>query len=1040
MKKSLPLLLFLLAANFALAQQPPGSCPGNMAPLASFCSEACVLCDIDGYIGQNVNQPLWEAPSTFCAPQFHSIQWIGFIAGSPSITFTINTIRCLTGSGLQAEIYRTVDCATWTSVSNCDPGFNSTTLTATGLTPGNTYFFVIDGNGGDECEFVIDVIAGSATAPDVLGTPVINGPSNLCTGGTTGYTVTGVTGAASYTWTLNGNVVGYDQNLMLSNLPTGTYQLCVQPANPCYGDGNSACRTITVGPLPPEIVNQTLCEADLPFTYQGFSFTSTGTYNFSYIRPDGCEQPVVVNLTVIPPIPPTEIQEDICLGEAYNFGGNIYNMTGYYSHTFQSYHGCDSLVNLTLIRHSPTFTQLGLVYHCQALGPYYLNGMPVTQSGDFSLTFSDQYGCDSVVAGFIQLTNPFGAAIDTTICEGEFVEIGDFIYTNTGNYSESYIEPGGCQSSFNLSLTVYDPETTIDTIICPGETVTVGNSTYSATGSFTKVVPAQYLGLGCDSTIYLNLTVLNPIVTNIQAAICEGESYTLGASTYSASGTYSEVFTATNGCDSTVNLTLTVHPDVETTIDTDICFAASYTVGDSVFSQTGSYEVLLQSAQGCDSTVFLNLTVKDAIITELDRAICDGDSTSIGGLFFGLEGTHEVVLTAADGCDSTVVLNLEILDHSETTLDEVICFGDAYQVGSSSYDQAGTYTDVLTAANGCDSTVFLNLEVVGPIINDITRRICTGQSYTVGNSTYTDSGTYTDTLANVIGCDSVVNLTLIIRDVIRDTLVTSICEGESYLVDGTPYSTTGFYDTDFVTASGCDSVFYLDLTVVPTRITNLNESICDGESVAVGSNVYAATGTYQDLLTSVETGCDSIVNLDLEVRNVPRTALTENICDGEVYSVGPSDYTVSGNFTDTLTAANGCDSIVTLSLTVLNVPETSLVEDICDGETYSVGSSDYTVSGNFIDTLLAANGCDSIVYLDLTVKDVPETFLVEEICQYQTYPVGTANYTTTGSYMDVLTAANGCDSIVHLDLTVHPELSRFLDVSICTGSSYFMGG
>ncbi|MCB0562556.1 MAG: hypothetical protein KDD09_26575, partial [Phaeodactylibacter sp.] len=200
-------------------------------------------------------------------------------------------------------------------------------------------------------------------------------------------------------------------------------------------------------------------------------------------------------------------------------------------------------------------------------------------------------------------------------------------------------------------------------------------------------------------------------------------------------------------------------------------------------------------------------------------------------------------------------------------------------------------------------------------------------------------------------------LTLTITDVIRDTLTTSICEGESYSVDGTAYSTTGFYDNDFVTASGCDSVFYLDLTVVPTRITNLNESICNGESFPVGGSAYTATGIYQDLLTSAETGCDSIVNLDLTVLNVPRTSLTENICEGETFPVGPSSYATTGVFVDTLGAVNGCDSIVTLNLTVLDVPETMLVEAICEGETYTVGTSDYTATGSFTDILLAANGC-----------------------------------------------------------------------------------
>ena len=1011
-----------------------------MAPLAPFCSQACVLCDIDGYIGMNANQSQWDAPPQFCAPQFHSIQWVGFIAGSTSISFSVSTLTCDTGNGLQAEIYQTVDCTSWTSVSNCDPGFTSTILNASGLVPGNTYFFVIDGNGGDVCEFQIDVLSGSATAPDVVGTPVISGPTNLCTGGTATYTANGVTGAASYTWTVNGNIVGYDQQIQLGNLPTGSYQVCVEPANPCFGPGNSTCTNINVGPLPLEVVNRTLCFDDLPFTYQGFSFSAPGTYNFSYTRPDGCEQPVVLNLNVIPPITPTEISADICFGvEAYFFGGQGYTQTGYYSHTFQTAAGCDSVVNLTLIAHAPSFTQLGYVNHCELLGPYYVGNIPITQSGDFSITLPDQYGCDSIIAGFINLTNPDVFILDTTICQGDFLEIGDYIFTNTGNYSESYIEPGGCQSSFNISLTVYNPETTIDTTICPGETIRVGTSTYSTSGSYTKVLNAQYLGLGCDSTVYLNLNVLSPIVTNIQASICEGESYTFGSNSFDTAGSYSEVFTATNGCDSTVNLTLTVYPAVETTIDTDICFATTYTVGDSVFAQSGNYEVLLQSARGCDSTVFLNLTVKDAIINTLNESVCDGDSLSVGGIFFNMTGTYEVVLTAADGCDSTVVLNLDLLDNPQTTLNESICLGQSFQVGASSYNQSGTYTNVFTAANGCDSTVTLNLNVVAPIVNNITRRICTGQTYTVGASTYSVAGNYTDTLTNTIGCDSIVNLTLTIQDIIRDTLITSICEGESYSVAGNVYNTTGFYDNDFVTSSGCDSVFSLGLTVVPTRYTTLDRTICDGESVSVGSSTYTATGNYQDQLTSVETGCDSIVSLSLTVLNVPRTSLTESICDGETYTVGSSNYTATGTFTDTLAAANGCDSIITLGLTVLDVPETTLVREICDGEVFTVGASDYTTTGNYTDVLVAANGCDSIVYLDLTVKNVPETFLVEDICQYESFSVGSSGYTASGTYTDVLAAANGCDSIVHLDLTVYPEKTRNLIISICIGSSYTVG-
>jgi hypothetical protein len=65
-------------------------------------------------------------------------------------------------------------------------------------------------------------------------------------------------------------------------------------------------------------------------------------------------------------------------------------------------------------------------------------------------------------------------------------------------------------------------------------------------------------------------------------------------------------------------------------------------------------------------------------------------------------------------------------------------------------------------------------------------------------------------------------------------------------------------------------------------MTNLTEEICDGESFTVGTaSSYVVSGNYVDTLTSLVTGCDSIVFLDLTVHPIPMTNLTEEICDGE---------------------------------------------------------------------------------------------------------------------------------------------------------------
>ncbi len=157
------------------------------------------------------------------------------------------------------------------------------------------------------------------------------------------------------------------------------------------------------------------------------------------------------------------------------------------------------------------------------------------------------------------------------------------------------------------------------------------------------------------------------------------------------------------------------------------------------------------------------------------------------------------------------------------------------------------------------------------------------------------------------------------------------------------------------------------VTIYPVPDTTVIDSvICPGESVTVGTMSFNTTGTYLvDLLTA--TSCDSIVQLDLLVLAENRVGLDTTICAGEQVQVGTQTYSTTGVFVDTLSSANGCDSIVTLDLTVLDPIQTDLEAVICPGESVSINGIDYTSTGVFVDTLVSAVGCDSVVRLDLTV-------------------------------------------------------------------------
>ena len=1037
-------VLFVGVGGLATAQQLPGECPPGTPAISNTCANACVLCDFTTFTSINNTPPGGQqVPPNFCPNQQiqpHNVQWVGFVAGTTSITMNLTPTNCALGGteGLQVGIWGTTDCSNFELVSNCvyhAPPNQITTLTANNLTVGGTYFFVVDGYNDDVCDFTVNVTNGSTVAQPISATPQITVPPGpYCAGGIYDFISSIVPNAGVYTWTLNGQPVGTDRDVEINIPGDGTYTLCVTPSNVCHGDGQQTCVTIEVGPLSPLSVSANICEGQT-YSYEGNSFTNTGSYGFDYTTPQGCTQPVQLDLTVYPNVS-TQLQEVICPGESVQVGNQVFTQSGNFTVNLQTSQGCDSIVTLDLEVDFVPPTVLNEEI-CSTSGGYQVGNQTFNATGQYILTLQNENGCDSIVALNLQVFNPTLQNISDTICQGEFYQLGFSFYNTTGVYQQTVIGPGGCENDAILNLTVSDPQTTLDRIVCAGESVTVGNSTYNTSGTYVKVLP-DASSLGCDSTVTLNLTVLAPIATTLNRTICASESFTVGNNSYSTPGSFTTVLTSSNGCDSTVTLNLTVNPEPVTNLDITICSDESYSVGSSSYSSSGTYQDVLNTALGCDSTVNLNLTVLPLNFNPLDVSICDGESYTVGSSTYSAGGVYLDTLTAANGCDSIVQLSLNIIDIPQTALNVDICEGESYLVGSSSYNTSGTFIDTLTASTGCDSIVTLALQVIQPIITPLSVQICPGQTYTLGNNTYEDAGNYSVVFTAASGCDSIVNLSLTVTDLITTTLSPSICNGESFTVGSNTYTTTGTYENFFTTPAGCDSLVVLNLNVLPTPQTALNISICNGESFSVGSSSYSTGGVFTDVLTAAN-GCDSTVTLNLTILPTPTTPLNISICDGESYSVGTSTYTQSGNYTDVLSTVNGCDSTVVLNLTVLNTPETTLTESICNGESFSVGASSYTASGVYTDVLTAANGCDSTVTLNLTVLPTPATALNIAICDGESYQVGNSSYTTTGTYTNILTAANGCDSTVTLNLLVNPIRRTNIVASICELGNYVVG-
>ena len=174
------------------------------------------------------------------------------------------------------------------------------------------------------------------------------------------------------------------------------------------------------------------------------------------------------------------------------------------------------------------------------------------------------------------------------------------------------------------------------------------------------------------------------------------------------------------------------------------------------------------------------MTVNSVLYTTVDTSFCSDKSfITSEGTDYSFQGIkNDTSLTVYDtlqtikGCDSIVTYNLTVypVDLPSDTFDIVeICEGETYLFAQKELTQSGEYFDTLQNVFGCDSIIALTL-VVNPVYHkDTTVSIEKGSSYSVGESVYTESGKYIDTLTAISGCDSIVTTDLKVVSSLENT-------------------------------------------------------------------------------------------------------------------------------------------------------------------------------------------------------------------------------------------------------------------------------
>lgn len=426
----------------------------------------------------------------------------------------------------------------------------------------------------------------------------------------------------------------------------------------------------------------------------------------------------------------------------------------------------------------------------------------------------------------------------------------------------------------------------------------------------------------------------------------------------------------------------------------------------------GVYEIVVTVDEGCFNGEQYEVVVPE-YSSEFEDDICQGGTYIFGDLQLTDSGVYEEVFTAADGCDSVVTLNLSVLDVSEESIFVEICAGDTYTLNDETFSEEGVYTQMLSNVDGCDSLLELNLNILDDTFGDIDAEICDGESYSLNNQTYTESGTYTQELINQNGCDSTLTLSLVVTENTSFTLEANICEGSSYTLNGEVYDEEGEYEQVLMGANGCDSILTLILGIDQVYFEDIFQTICQGESFELNDQLYTEEGIYEQELISNE-GCDSILVIDITVLTDTEGSLSEQLCDGGSIEINGESFSEEGEFQQTLTGANGCDSILTINLSFFPVQVDTTEATICDTESFDFGGELLTESGTYENLLQNQFGCDSIEVLLLNVLPSFGLNVALDVCFGESIEYNGETFDQEGSFVQTLTAANGCDSTLFI--------------------------
>jgi gliding motility-associated-like protein len=435
------------------------------------------------------------------------------------------------------------------------------------------------------------------------------------------------------------------------------------------------------------------------------------------------------------------------------------------------------------------------------------------------------------------------------------------------------------------------------------------------------------------------------------------------------------------------------------------CFEQEYDLADFTFDQgmSGTFEML-------DGSPILDTRV------------------SSSDLFPAIEALY--IVSTSNLCDPDTA-RIELLGEPAPSREVAgsVCSNYSTVVNGVTYNSANpSDTLVFSSAEFCDSIVFIDLQFRPENRILIDNTLCTGQEININGMTYNEAnpiGSEVIVNGDQFGCDSIIEVDLTFDSEITTLLDFDLCSSQDTVINGTTYNAmSSAGSAAFVSSNGCDSIVMVDLNILQSSDSLISGLFCATDSLLIEGEVFNLSRPDGMFLSqfSNTAGCDSMIFVDLEF-DVSRSVLIDlDLCSDRTVNINGTEYG-AGNPTgiETIVVANECDSLYNIDLNILRADTILIDETFCSDTSIIVNSAVYDrfqSQGEEIIQGGSASGCNQYVFIDLKYIDSFEEDIVMELCYGDSIVVNGVTYGEANpSGIETLLSANGCDSIINVNLT-----------------------